>query len=67
MKSLHLGKGDIVRTSSGITGEVVELWGIARSFVRIMPECGKSIPMFARDVVEVVKRAKSEKEAKKRR
>lgn len=67
MQGLHLGKGDIVRTSTGITGEVIELWGIARSFIRLKPEDGKSIPMFARDVIEVIKRAKPEKEVKKRR
>lgn len=64
---LHLGKGDIVRTSSGVIGEVIDLWGIARSFIRVKPENGKSIPMFERDVVEVIKRAKPEKRGKKRR
>lgn len=67
MECLHIGKGDIVRTSSGVIGEVIDLWGIARSFVRIKPEDGKSIPMFERDVVEVIKRAKPEKGGKKRR
>ncbi|GIO33098.1 hypothetical protein J2TS6_42390 [Paenibacillus albilobatus] len=52
-------KGDIVRTSSGETGEVKEIWGLARSFIRLKLEDGKTKPFFETEVVEIVMRPKS--------
>lgn len=66
MERLHLMKGDIVRTKLGITGEVVESWGIARSFVRVKPEDGKTIPMLETDVAEVIERYKPKRGAKQK-
>lgn len=51
-------KGDVVRTSSGVTGEVVETWGIARAFLRLKLEDGSILPIFEREVIEIVKRPK---------
>lgn len=48
--------GDIVRTSSGKKGEIVEIRGVARTFIRILHDGVKSPPMFASEVVEIVKR-----------
>lgn len=50
-------KGDRVRVESGDTGEVIELWGRARIFMCLKRDSdGKSIPMFASDVAEVLTR-----------
>ncbi|MBP1992524.1 hypothetical protein [Paenibacillus eucommiae] len=50
-------KGDIVRTKSGETGEVIETWGIARTFIRLKRDSdGRSIPMFESEVVELIRR-----------
>ncbi|RXZ84617.1 hypothetical protein EBB07_00955 [Paenibacillaceae bacterium] len=49
-------KGDIVRTKSGMTGEIVEVWGIARTFFRFRPEEGKSVPIMEKDISEIVER-----------
>lgn len=51
-------KGDFVRTSSGETGEVTEVWGLARTFLRLKKEDGKHIPIFESDVLEIIKRPK---------
>ena len=48
-------KGDVVRTSSDVTGEVTEVWGIARTFLRIQTDYRKII-IFESEVEEVVKR-----------
>lgn len=57
-------KGDIVRTSSGVTGEVVETWGIARAFLRLKLEDGSTLPVFEREVTEIVERPKQAKQRK---
>jgi hypothetical protein len=50
-------KGDRVRVESGDTGEVIELWGRARTFMSLKRDSdGKSIPMLASDVAEVLTR-----------
>ncbi|NQX67954.1 hypothetical protein HQN90_17675 [Paenibacillus alba] len=55
---MYIFKGDRVRLVSGKTGEVTETWGIARTFIRLLCDSdGKTIPVFATDVVEV-RRAK---------
>lgn len=54
-----LFKGDTVRTSFGEIGEIVDIWGVARTFLRIKPEAGgKAIIRFDTQV-ELLKRPKS--------
>lgn len=52
-------KGDIVRTSSGMVGEVIEVWGLARTFLKIKPDSGRKKIVFETDVSELIKRPKS--------
>ncbi|KKO51983.1 hypothetical protein [Paenibacillus sp. DMB20] len=52
-------KGDIVRTNSGETGEVTDVWGLASTFLRLKKEDGKTKPIFESDVIEIIKRPKS--------
>lgn len=51
-------KGDIVRTSCGLTGEVTEVWGLATTFLRLKMENGKTKPIFESEVAEILKRPK---------
>lgn len=47
----------MVRTKAGDTGEVIETWGTYEAYVRIkLADCGKRVPMFAKDVEEVLYR-----------
>lgn len=47
-------KGDRVRMASGDTGEVIEIWGIARTFIRLLRDSDrKLVPFMEADVVEV--------------
>ncbi|MDP4095447.1 hypothetical protein OIN60_01400 [Paenibacillus sp. P96] len=50
-------KGDIVRTSSGVTGEVTDVWGVARAWLRIQSGVGIHYALET-DVAEIVKRPK---------
>ena len=51
-------KGDKVRTSSGDTGEVVDTWGVARSFICLLRDSdGKRLFLFGSAVTEVIERA----------
>jgi len=56
-------KGDHVRTSSGICGEITEVRGAARTFFSLKLENGKSVPVMEQDVVEITKRGKGGKKA----
>lgn len=50
-------RGDMVRTKGGDTGEVIETWGTYEAYVRIkLADSGKRVPMFAKDVEEVLYR-----------
>ncbi|CAH1190364.1 hypothetical protein PAECIP111893_00295 [Paenibacillus plantiphilus] len=63
-------KGDIVRTHDGLTGEVIDVWGKARSFIKLKcASSGMSIPMFESEVSEIVERSskKGGKEREKRK
>ncbi|MGF6356137.1 preprotein translocase subunit YajC [Paenibacillus sp. 4624] len=51
-------KGDTVKLSSGEVGEVTEVWGAARTSIRILPKDSKPILAFESDVTEIVKRPK---------
>lgn len=51
-----LFKGDRVRIRTGETGEVLETWGKARDWVRVLLEDGRSVPLFVSDIKEVVRR-----------
>lgn len=44
-------KGDKVRLESGAEGEVIELWGYNRLFVRIKTDYGRIIPAMGSEVV----------------
>lgn len=61
---MRVFKGDTVRTSTGYTGEITEIWGIARTFCRIRQECGRTVPVMEKDVTEILQRADQRKEMK---
>ncbi|MEC0107242.1 MULTISPECIES: hypothetical protein [Paenibacillus] len=50
-------KGDTVRTKSGEVGEVTEVWGAARTSLRLVTE-GGNVLTFETEVVEIIKRPK---------
>jgi hypothetical protein len=52
-------KDDVIRTKAGEIGVVIKTWGTYEAFVQIRrQEDGKQLPMFARDVKEVIRRPK---------
>lgn len=60
-------KGDIVRTNSGVTGEVVETWGCARSWLRIKSESVKNTVIAMELDVEIIERPIKRKSPRERR
>ncbi|GGF77459.1 hypothetical protein GCM10010912_23160 [Paenibacillus albidus] len=54
-------KGDVVRTSSGLSGEVMEVWGIARLWARLRQDDGQTAFILRTDVTEIVKRLPAKK------
>jgi hypothetical protein len=48
-------KGDVVRLKSGETGEVIEVWGLARTFARVRTKDWILLVMED-DIAEVVRR-----------
>lgn len=53
---LRVMKGDVVRTSSGITGEVLDIWGLARPWAKLRQEDGSLEFILRTDVTEIIKR-----------
>lgn len=49
-------KGDIVRTSYGLSGEVIDIWGIARPWAKLRQENGNLAFILRTDVTEILKR-----------
>ncbi|WP_044480475.1 hypothetical protein [Paenibacillus antibioticophila] len=59
-------KGDIVRTKSGAVGEVKEISGVAREFIKLTINGVKSPPMFASEVTEIIERPNAERHKQKK-
>ncbi|MNF12913.1 hypothetical protein D3C80_2145670 [compost metagenome] len=52
-------KDDVVRTTAGEIGVIIKTWGTYEAFVQIKrQEDGKQLPMFARDVAEIIRRSR---------
>ncbi|OMF28324.1 hypothetical protein [Paenibacillus sp. FSL H8-0259] len=49
-------KGDTVRTSCGLYGEVLDTWGIARPWAKLRKEDGELAFFLRTNVTEIVKR-----------
>lgn len=49
-------KGDTVRTSCGLSGEVLETWGIARPWAKLRKEDGALAFFLRTNVTEILKR-----------
>lgn len=49
-------KGDTVRTSCGLSGEVLDTWGIARPWAKLRKEDGELVFFLRTDVTEIIKR-----------
>lgn len=49
-------KGDTVRTSCGLSGEVLEIWGVARPWAKLRQEGGEVAYILRTDVTEIIKR-----------
>ncbi|SIQ05681.1 hypothetical protein SAMN05880570_0479 [Paenibacillus sp. RU4T] len=58
-------KGDIVETNQGQTGEVVEVWGVARTLLRLRTSLGNSI-VFEDDVARIIRRPQGRAESKRK-
>lgn len=54
-------KGDTVRTSSGMSGEITDIWGIARPWAKLRQGNGDLAYILRTDVTEVLKRPKAKK------
>jgi hypothetical protein len=53
---LYVFKGDTVRTYDGDVGEVLEIWGIARPFAKLLLENGSRRIIFRTEVSEIIRR-----------
>lgn len=53
-------KGDIVKTKSGETGEIVDTWGIARDWCKIKTD-NNTIYIMATDIDSLVSRPGNKK------
>lgn len=49
-------KGDTVRTNCGQSGEVLDIWGIARPWAKLRKDNGELAFILRTDVTEVIKR-----------
>lgn len=49
-------KGDTVRTSCGLSGEVLDIWGVARPWAKLRQENGSMAFILRTDVIEIIKR-----------
>lgn len=49
-------KGDTVRTSTGLSGEITDIWGIARPWAKLLQDDGELAYILRTDVTEIVKR-----------
>ena len=59
-------KGDKVRLHNGETGEVLDVWGFARTFVRIKKDSdGKSLPVIESEIAEVIRVIQTTKSTKR--
>ncbi|WP_375104922.1 hypothetical protein ACDZ28_13515 [Paenibacillus sp. RS8] len=54
-------KGDTVRTSSGLSGEITDIWGIARPWAKLRQDGGKLAFILRTDVTEIIKRPPAKK------
>lgn len=54
-------KGDTVRTSCGLSGEVLEIWGIARPWAKLRKENGDLTFILRTNVTEIIKRPPAKK------
>jgi hypothetical protein len=52
---MTLLKGDVVRLKTGETGEIIEVWGLARTFARVRTE-DQVLLVTATDITKVVRR-----------
>jgi len=50
-------KGDVVRLKYGETGEVIEVWGLARTFAKVRTK-DRILLIMESDVAEVIRRAR---------
>lgn len=55
-KLIHVLKGDTVRTSCGLSGEVLDIWGVARPWAKLRKENGELAFFLRTEVTEVIKR-----------
>lgn len=50
---MFIQRGDTVRTACYI-GEVIDTWGVTQMFIRIRLADNRIIPLFAKEVLEVI-------------
>lgn len=50
-------KGDTVRTSCGLSGEITDIWGVARPWAKLRQDNGELAFILRTDVTEIVKRS----------
>lgn len=54
-------KGDTVRTSCGLSGEITDTWGLARTWAKLRQEDGNLAFILRTDVTEILKRPLTKK------
>lgn len=54
-------KGDIVKLRSGDTGEIIDSWGSARYWHKIMTPAGKRLIVMDSEIESLIKRPRDKK------
>lgn len=61
MSIIYCLKGDIVKTKSGDTGEVMDIWGVARVWLKIKTDDGRLLYLMSDQVESIIKREQGRK------
>lgn len=54
-------RGDTVRTKSGVIGQVVDVWGVARTWVKIKTDDGQTLYLMTDQVDSIIQRDRGRK------
>lgn len=59
-------KGDVVRTKSGETGEIVDTWGIARDWCKLRTSDGRTVITMTENISSIIQRNRQQRTGRKR-
>jgi len=54
-------RGDTIKTRSGVIGQVVDVWGVARTWVKIKTDDGQNLYIIADQIESIIQRDKGRK------